>query len=138
MKTLTRVEREETKESSGSECVRLAQRLRWSCTGSASQNLAKPAMGELCTQRDLNCLADPDRSTRKRTLEKLAKDVAAGAGKPVFTAEFVKRNLDLLHKPLLKCVRDPAEKCRELSVTILSALLPLVNAADVEAVAGEV
>jgi len=94
-------------------------------------------MGELCTQRDLNCLADPDRSTRKRTLEKLAKDVAAGAGKPVFTAELVKRNLDLLHKPLLKCVRDPAEKCRELSVTILSALLPLVNAADVEAVAGE-
>ena len=72
------------------------------------------------------------------TLEKLAKDVAAGAGKPVFTAELVKRNLDLLHKPLLKCVRDPAEKCRELSVTILSALLPLVNAADVEAVAGEV
>jgi len=95
-------------------------------------------MGDLCTQRDLNCLSDPDRNTRKRALEKISKDVQARSGKPDFTADVVKHNLDLLHKPLLKCVKDPAEKCRELSITILGALVPLATAADVAAIAGEV
>ena len=95
-------------------------------------------MLEICTQRDLNCLSDPDRNTRKRALEKISKDVNAHVGKPDFTPDVVKSNLDLLHKPLLKCVKDPAEKCRELSVTILAALVPLVSAKDVEAIAGEV
>ena len=95
-------------------------------------------MVEICTQRDLNCLSDPDRNTRKRVLEKISKDVNAHVGKPDFTPDVVKSNLDLLHKPLLKCVKDPAEKCRELSVTILAALVPLVTAKDVEAIAGEV
>jgi hypothetical protein len=49
-----------------------------------------------------------------------------------------RQNLEVLHKPLLKCVKDPAEKCRELSVTILAALLPLATSKDVEAIAGEV
>lgn len=95
-------------------------------------------MAEICTQRDLNCLSDPDRNTRKRALEKISKDVQARSGKPDFTADVVKHNLDLLHKPLLKCIKDPAEKCRELSITILAALIPLVTAADVAAIAGEV
>jgi hypothetical protein len=93
-------------------------------------------MTELATQRDLNCLSDPDRGTRKRALEKISKDVQARGGS--FAADSVKQNLDLLHKPLLKCIKDPAEKCRELSVTILGALIPLASAADVEAIAGEV
>lgn len=95
-------------------------------------------MVEICTQRDLNCLSDPDRNTRRRALEKILKDVIARVGKHDFTPEVVKSNLDLLHKPLLKCVKDPAEKCRELSVTILAMLVPLVIAKDVEAIAGEV
>jgi hypothetical protein len=95
-------------------------------------------MAELCTQRDLNCLSDPDRSTRKRALEKISKDVQARKGKPDFTPDLVKQNLDLLHKLLLKTMKDPAEKCRELSVTILGTLVPLVTAKDVDAIAGEV
>ena len=93
-------------------------------------------MVELCTQRDLNCLSDPDRSTRKRALEKISKDAQARGSK--LSADEVKENLDLLHKPLLKCIKDPAEKCREQSVIILGTLMPLAKASDVEAIAGEV
>ena len=93
-------------------------------------------MTELCTQRDLNCLSDPDRSTRKRALEKITKEAQARSSS--FTTDEVTQNLDLLHKPLLKCIKDPAEKCRELSVIILGTLIPLAKASDVEAIAGEV
>lgn len=110
----------------------------WSCLLRRKRIPRRGQMTELCTQRDLNCLSDPDRSTRKRALEKISKDVQARKGKPDFTPDVVKQNLDLLHKPLLKTIKDPAEKCRELSVTILGALMPLVTAKDVEAIAGEV
>jgi len=82
----------------------------------------------LYTQRDLNCLSDPDRSTRKRTLEKISKDLGSLAKKPAeFTPEVAHKSLDDLHKPLLKCMRDQAEKCREISVMILASLFPLVK-----------
>jgi hypothetical protein len=47
-------------------------------------------MAELCTQRDLNCLSEPDRSMRKGTLEKILKGVQSRAGKPDFTADLVR------------------------------------------------
>ena len=86
------------------------------------------APSPLFTQRDLNCLSDPDRSTRKRALEKIHKELGTLAKKPAdFTPEVAQISLEHLHKLLVKCMRDPTEKCRELSVMILAALFPLVQ-----------
>eukprot|EP00164_Ancoracysta_twista_P001873 GFYU01002461.1.p1 GENE.GFYU01002461.1~~GFYU01002461.1.p1 ORF type:complete len:852 (-),score=283.55 GFYU01002461.1:130-2685(-) len=68
-------------------------------------------------QRDINCLADPDRSTRKRSIDKLKKNLL-GSKKPD------KGDLQglylVLTKPVVKLFADEIEKCRELSVETMT------------------
>ena len=76
-------------------------------------------------QRDINCLTDPNRHTRKRALEKLQKKLVSVAGKDKGgptepeLAEFFHR---CLRAPLVALLADPIEKCRELACTMLGAL----------------
>ncbi|XP_075686391.1 dynein axonemal assembly factor 5 isoform X3 [Rhinoderma darwinii] len=66
--------------------------------------------------RHLNCLNDDNKSTRKRALASIQKEVedkrlSSGVLQEVFRE---------LLKPLLKCLSDPMEKCREIAIHILS------------------
>ena len=80
-------------------------------------------------QRNLNCLGDPNRSTRRRALIKFVKEFRAGGpgghdGTPpknsteraVHAAFFV----SALQPKLLALLSDDIEKCRELSHTLLT------------------
>ena len=71
---------------------------------------------ELVTQRDLNMLADDNRQSRKRALEKLCK--LAGAGHPADV--LAPLWTDQLRAPVLKLFADPVEKNRELAIEIMS------------------
>ncbi|KAJ3331441.1 HEAT repeat-containing protein 2 [Blyttiomyces sp. JEL0837] len=79
-------------------------------------------------QRDLNILSEPtsDRNSKRRALERIQRETI-DRGKtglaPVLATEILR---DLL-KPLLRCVSDPIEKCRELSIRILAGFTPLVH-----------
>ncbi|XP_069839943.1 dynein axonemal assembly factor 5 [Dendropsophus ebraccatus] len=66
--------------------------------------------------RHLNCLNDDNKSTRKRALVSIQKEaedrrLSSGVLQDVFGE---------LLKPLLKCLSDPMEKCREIAIHILS------------------
>ncbi|MBN3308045.1 DAAF5 factor, partial [Amia calva] len=65
--------------------------------------------------RQLNCLTEDNKNTRKRALdairkETLGRDLSSGALQGLF---------DHLLKPLLRCLSDPMEKCRETSIQML-------------------
>ncbi|KAL4096005.1 hypothetical protein PRIC1_009370 [Phytophthora ramorum] len=70
-------------------------------------------------QRDVNCLADPDRSVRRRAADKLyralqneASRVSAGVLRALCVTN--------LQRPLLQCAEsDAVEKCRERALTSL-------------------
>ncbi|KAF0691040.1 Aste57867_17652 [Aphanomyces stellatus] len=65
-------------------------------------------------QRDVNCLSDPSRMVRKRSLEKLSQvgDLVSKFGQNELVHFFQTQ----LWKPLVQCIADPVEKCRELSL----------------------
>nr|CCA16012.1 conserved hypothetical protein [Albugo laibachii Nc14] len=70
-------------------------------------------------QHDINCISDPDRHLRRRSLEKLYRSLH-GSELNVhqdILREFFRCNLK---KPLLSCASaDPIEKCRELSLQMI-------------------
>ena len=69
-------------------------------------------------QRDVNCLSDESRSTRRRALERLRRETVAHS--PPLPAPTLQALLELLLKPLLKLFSDPVEKCRELAIAIFT------------------
>ncbi|KAG7401636.1 HEAT repeat-containing protein 2 [Phytophthora boehmeriae] len=70
-------------------------------------------------QRDVNCLADPDRSVRRRAADKLHRTLQNEASRvsiPVLRALCTTN----LQRPLLQCAEsDAVEKCRERALTSL-------------------
>jgi len=71
-------------------------------------------------QRDVNCLSDADRTTRKRALAKLATTVAALASDAEALTALWER---LLRAPLLRLLADPVEKNRELAIALTASVL---------------
>lgn len=72
--------------------------------------------------RHLNCLNEDNKSTRKRALEiikreTIDKGLASGVLQEVFSA---------LLKPLLKCLSDPMERCRETAITTITEFIRCV------------
>ncbi|XP_056391895.1 dynein axonemal assembly factor 5 [Hyla sarda] len=66
--------------------------------------------------RHLNCLNDENKSTRRRALASIQKEaedrrLSSGALQEVFGE---------LLKPLLLCLSDPMEKCREIAIQVLT------------------
>lgn len=78
--------------------------------------MAEEESRNLSFTRHLNSLNDPNRGTRKRGLD--------GINKELFATQISEENVRLMYKeaqmPLLKCIHDPVEKCRELSIGIVS------------------
>ena len=69
-------------------------------------------------RRDINCLGDRDRMTRKNGLTRLERALK----KEKRTDLVAKLFAGELHKPLLACFGDPLEKCRELALGILEIM----------------
>lgn len=72
--------------------------------------------------RHLNCLSEDNKSTRKRALEAIKKEtvdkgLSSGVLQEVFSS---------LLKPLLKCLSDPMERCRETAILMLGEFIRCV------------
>ncbi|XP_030263067.1 dynein assembly factor 5, axonemal [Sparus aurata] len=72
--------------------------------------------------RHLNCLNEDNKSTRKRALELIKREtvdkgLSSGVLQEVFSA---------LLKPLLKCLSDPMERCRETAIATLTEFIRCV------------
>ncbi|CAM9386582.1 unnamed protein product [Chrysoparadoxa australica] len=77
-------------------------------------------------QRDLNCLADSDRTSRRRALTRLEKLLL---GKDPCPEETVMRRflVDTLSLQLITLLADPVEKCRELSAGLLLSCVKAIT-----------
>ncbi|XP_034567168.1 dynein assembly factor 5, axonemal-like isoform X1 [Notolabrus celidotus] len=72
--------------------------------------------------RHLNCLNEDNKATRKRALEIIKREtVDKGLSSDVLQEVF-----SALLKPLLKCLSDPMERCRETAITTLSEFIRCV------------
>nr|XP_033819652.1 dynein assembly factor 5, axonemal [Geotrypetes seraphini] len=67
--------------------------------------------------RHLNCLGEESKSARKRALGGIQKVVVADGR---LSGAALQRVFGELLKPLLRCLADPAERCRETVVQLLS------------------
>ncbi|KAF7660700.1 hypothetical protein LDENG_00277490 [Lucifuga dentata] len=66
--------------------------------------------------RHLNCLQEDNKATRKRALELIKREtVDKGLSSSVLQEVF-----SGLIKPLLKCLSDPMERCREIAVVMIT------------------
>ena len=68
-------------------------------------------------QRDINCLSEDNKATRKRAIEKIGKELTKK--KPPLNADVMQGCLDTIIKPVLKTFSDPSEKYRELSIQLV-------------------
>ncbi|KAE8283195.1 Dynein assembly factor 5, axonemal [Larimichthys crocea] len=72
--------------------------------------------------RHLNCLNEDNKSTRKRALELIKREtVDKGLSSSVLQEVF-----SALLKPLLKCLSDPMERCRETAITVITEFIRCV------------
>ncbi|XP_074552726.1 dynein axonemal assembly factor 5 [Halichoeres trimaculatus] len=72
--------------------------------------------------RHLNCLNEDNKATRKRALETIKREtVDKGLSSSVLQEVF-----SALLKPLLKCLSDPMERCRETAITTISEFIRCV------------
>ena len=76
----------------------------------------------LVAQRDLNCLVDDNRQTRKRALTKLGTLPSAGHPPEVLAQVWN----DLLRTPITRIFGDAVEKNRELAITLTSELFAVL------------
>ncbi|XP_037544477.1 dynein assembly factor 5, axonemal-like [Nematolebias whitei] len=72
--------------------------------------------------RHLNCLNEDNKATRKRALEFIKKEtidkgLSSGVLQEVFSA---------ILKPLLKCLSDPMERCRETTIVTMTEFIRCV------------
>merc|ERR1719183_85036 len=78
--------------------------------------------------RDINALSEKDRNVRREALKRLEKAFVSKrtASVEVIGQVFVQN----AHKPLLKCLSDSIEKCRELALGILKELVNVLPERD--------
>jgi hypothetical protein len=84
-----------------------------STTSSSDDSAAGTALKQLALklQRDVNCLSDPDRTTRRRALTKLDKVLVQEPQDRALLSAYL---VNTLAAPLVQLLSDPVEKCREL------------------------
>lgn len=73
--------------------------------------------------RDLNCLAEENRNTRRRALAKISEAVLA-ASPPLAAGLLLELWEGALRAPLLRALSDPVEKNREVALTLVAGCAP--------------
>ncbi|XP_077411849.1 dynein axonemal assembly factor 5 [Vanacampus margaritifer] len=72
--------------------------------------------------RHLNCLGDDNKTTRKRALESIKRETVDKKLSGLVQQEI----FSALLKPLLKCLSDPMERCREIAISLISEFIRCV------------
>ena len=67
--------------------------------------------------RHINCLGEGSRMAKRRALDNIRKETLEK--QPPLDKEVLQGVLEAEAKPLLKCIGDPVDKCRELSVQLI-------------------
>lgn len=84
----------------------------------------------LTVRRDINCLTDADRNTRRGAVIRLEKTLLSGGKTP---SNFVRRVfLEDLQKPLFRMFADQVEKCRELSISMTLRFVDIISLDDLD------
>ncbi|KAJ0001391.1 hypothetical protein NQD34_006411 [Periophthalmus magnuspinnatus] len=73
--------------------------------------------------RHLNCLNEDNKATRKRAIEQIKKETIDNN----LSSDVLHEVFTVLLKPLLKCLSDPMERCRETAITMLSECIRCVS-----------
>ncbi|KAI8854501.1 armadillo-type protein [Chytridium lagenaria] len=78
-------------------------------------------------QRDINVIMDSssERNVKRRSLEKILKETVGGP--KVTNQDLAALLFGELIKPLLKCLSDPVEKCREIAIKIIAGFTHAVE-----------
>ena len=82
---------------------------------------------DIVAPRDINCLSDDNRQTRKRALTKLGGLPGAGHSPEVLAAVWSEQ----LRTPVLRLFADQVEKNRELAITLVTDMLAALPDSDV-------
>ncbi|XP_065191202.1 dynein axonemal assembly factor 5-like [Sycon ciliatum] len=78
-------------------------------------------------RRDINCLAENDRTAKRRALEKLSKETVGKAARGEISPAVVCAVYEeALLKPVLRILSDSVERCRCLAVDIIDKFLDIV------------
>ncbi|TNN68891.1 Dynein assembly factor 5, axonemal [Liparis tanakae] len=72
--------------------------------------------------RHLNCLNEDNKATRKRALELIKKETVEKGHSSIVLQEL----FSALLKPLLKCLSDPMERCRETAIAMITEFIRVV------------
>ncbi|XP_077979793.1 dynein axonemal assembly factor 5-like [Glandiceps talaboti] len=75
--------------------------------------------------RQINCLSDDNRTTRRRAVDGIRKAILGK--QPPVEKDVLQEVLNHIVKSILKSFSDPVEKCRELSITFISDCIPQIN-----------
>ena len=72
--------------------------------------------------RHLNCLSSDDMSTRRRALDHIKRDTVDGG----LSGGVLQELFSALLKPLLKCLTDPTERCRDTAIATITEFIRCV------------
>lgn len=72
--------------------------------------------------RHLNCLNEDNKATRKRALEQIKKETVDKR----LSSSVLQEVFSALIKPLLKCLSDPMERCRETAILVITEFIRCV------------
>lgn len=72
--------------------------------------------------RHLNCLNEDNRTARKKTLETIKKETIDKN----LSSDVLQEIFSILLKPLLKCLSDPMDRCRETAIATVTEFIRCV------------
>nr|XP_019957328.1 PREDICTED: dynein assembly factor 5, axonemal [Paralichthys olivaceus] len=72
--------------------------------------------------RHLNCLNEDNKSTRRRALDQIKRDTIDGG----LSGGVLQELFSALLKPLLKCLSDPTERCRDTAIATITEFIRCV------------
>ena len=78
-------------------------------------------------QREINRISDSDRNTRKSGLKKLTENLPWSCTAPDEVESLRQTCTEVIFEPLLHTLIDQVEKCRELSIVLLTKIVNLYH-----------
>lgn len=72
--------------------------------------------------RHLNCLNEDNKASRKRALEQIKRETVDKR----LSSSVLQEVFSALLKPLLKCLSDPMERCRETAIAVITEFIRCV------------
>lgn len=94
--------------------------VKMAATAGGDQHVSSEVLRGLA--HHLNCLNEDNKATRKRALEVIKKETVDKG----LSSDVLQEILSALVKPLLKCLSDPMERCRETAIAVITDFIRCV------------